>query len=105
MRRPWDGHAVIGFLDFRSLCGPSVPAPLMQQLLRTSGGQKLLYFCSATLLFHDLYQPALLHGGVDEAGKQRVRLEGARLQLGMILHPDEPGVVWELHGFRQQAVR
>ena len=41
MGRPCDGHAVIGFLDFRSLCGPSVPAPFMLHLLRAAVGQCL----------------------------------------------------------------
>ena len=30
---------MIGFLDFRSLCGPSVPAPFMLNLLRAAVGQ------------------------------------------------------------------
>ena len=40
-----------------------------------------------------LHQPALLHRGPDEGREQRVRLERPRLQLGMELHADEPGMV------------
>ena len=39
-----------------------------------------------------LNQPALHHRRLDEGGEQRVRRERARLQLGMELHADEPGV-------------
>ena len=39
MGRPCDGHAVIGFLDFRSLYGPSVPAQFMLHLLKAAVGQ------------------------------------------------------------------
>src|SRR6186713_3184000 len=38
-------------------------------------------------------QPALLHRRSNEARKQRVRLEGARLEFGMELHADEPGMI------------
>ena len=39
-----------------------------------------------------LNQPALAHGGFDEGGKERVRIERLRFQLGMELHADEPGM-------------
>ena len=34
-----------------------------------------------------------------------MRLEGTRLQFGMELHPDEPGMVLIFHNLRQDAVR
>jgi hypothetical protein len=48
-----------------------------------------------------LHQPRLLHGGVDEGGEERVRLEGPRLQLWVELHADEPGMVRDLDDLRQ----
>src|SRR4051794_38972729 len=39
-----------------------------------------------------LYQTRLGDRGLDERREQRVRLERARFQLGMELHPDEPGM-------------
>src|SRR3954470_22350605 len=51
-----------------------------------------------------LHQPALRDRGLDEGRKQRVRLEGPRLQLGMELHADEPGMVLIFHDLRQHAV-
>src|ERR1700721_2597501 len=38
-----------------------------------------------------LHQPAPLHRRADERGEQRVRLERARLELGVELDADEPG--------------
>src|SRR5205085_6891632 len=38
-------------------------------------------------------QPALLHRSLDEAGEERVRVEGLGLQLRMELHADEPGMI------------
>ena len=43
-------------------------------------------------------------GGGDEARKQRVRLERPRLELGVKLHADEPGMISELDRLRQQPV-
>lgn len=40
-----------------------------------------------------LHQPALVHRRADEGGKKRVRLERPRLELGMELHADEPGMI------------
>src|SRR6516165_6712764 len=54
---------------------------------------------------YQLHQPALLHGGPHERGKQRVRLEGARLELGVELDADEPGMVLAFDHLRQEAVR
>src|SRR5881394_2001036 len=51
-----------------------------------------------------LNQPALLHRRRDEAREQRVRLEGAALLLGVVLHADEPGVAGQLDDLGQQAV-
>src|SRR5690606_8036448 len=48
-----------------------------------------------------LHQPRLLHGGADEGGEERVRLEGPRFQLWMELHADEPGMVGDLDDLRQ----
>src|SRR5919199_2846539 len=42
------------------------------------------------------HQPALLDGRRDEGGEERVRLEGARLQLRAELHAHEPAVAFEL---------
>ena len=50
-------------------------------------------------------QPALRFGGRDEAREQRMRLERSRLQLGVVLHPDEPGMVDEFDRLRQQPIR
>ena len=41
----------------------------------------------------------------NEAGKQRMRLQRPRFQFRMELHPNEPGMVSNLHDFRQPAVR
>src|SRR5205085_1905385 len=38
-------------------------------------------------------EPRLLLGGRDEALEERVRIEGARFELGVELHADEPGMV------------
>ena len=51
-----------------------------------------------------LYQPALHHRGLNERGEQRMRLERARFQFGMELHPDEPGMILIFDDFRQHAV-
>src|SRR5262249_16501702 len=51
------------------------------------------------------HQPALLHGGLDEGGEQRVRSEWAGLQLGMALHADEPGMVGIFDNLRQAPTR
>src|SRR5579871_3627933 len=50
-------------------------------------------------------KPRLLQRGVDEGSKQWMRLEGTRLQLGMVLHADEPRMISEFDRFGQQAVR
>src|SRR4051794_12155890 len=50
-------------------------------------------------------QPALLHRRGDEAAEQGMRGEGARLQFGVELHPDEPRVVVALDDLGQDAVR
>src|SRR5687767_7444375 len=42
--------------------------------------------------------------GCDEARKQRMRARRPRTQLGMELHPDEPGMILELHDLDQRAV-
>ena len=49
-------------------------------------------------------QPRLVDGGLDERGEQRVRRERLRLQLGVELHADEPGVVGHLDDLGQAAV-
>jgi hypothetical protein len=41
-----------------------------------------------------LDQPALVDRSTDERGKKRVRLERPRLELGVELHPDEPGMIF-----------
>src|SRR5579875_433776 len=46
----------------------------------------------------------LLHRRLDEPGEERVRREGLRFQLGMVLHADEPGVVGILDRLGQHAV-
>src|ERR1700716_412054 len=51
-----------------------------------------------------LNKPRLVDCGFDEGCEQRVRLERLRLQLGMELHADEPGVVGKLDDLRQQPV-
>jgi hypothetical protein len=51
-----------------------------------------------------LDEAALLDGGGDEGAEQRVRLERPALELGVVLHADEPGVVAVLHGLGQQPV-
>src|ERR1700749_2178179 len=52
-----------------------------------------------------LHQPALHDSRLDEGRKQRMRLKGPRLQLGMELHADEPGMVLVFDDLRQHAVR
>src|SRR5437667_12605013 len=52
----------------------------------------------------NLHQPALLYRRADKGGKQRMRLERARLELGVELDADEPGMILILDHFRQQAV-
>src|SRR3989475_5750191 len=47
---------------------------------------------------------AVLASRADEAGEQRVRPRGARLELGVELAADEPGVVGELDHFHERAV-
>lgn len=54
--------------------------------------------------FLELDEAALLHGCRDEALEERVRFEGAALQLRVELDADEPGVVRVFHGFGQQSV-
>src|SRR6516162_5470120 len=51
-----------------------------------------------------LHQPALVHCRADEGGEQRVRLERPRLELGVELHADEPGMILVLDHLGQQAV-
>src|SRR5580704_5695889 len=48
-----------------------------------------------------LHQPALLHRSPDEGREQRVWREGARFQLGVELHADEPGMVVVFDDLRQ----
>src|SRR4051794_23563394 len=52
-----------------------------------------------------LHQPALHHGRLNEGCKQRMRFERSRLQFGMKLHPNEPGVVLVFNDFRQHTIR
>src|SRR5207302_10125074 len=59
---------------------------------------------SAVAKWPGLHQPALHHRGLDEGRKQRVRLKGPRLQLGVELHADEPGMVFVFDDLRQHAV-
>ena len=47
-----------------------------------------------------LHQTALVDGSPDKAREQRVRLERARLQFGMELYADEPGMVGVLDRLR-----
>ena len=51
-----------------------------------------------------LDEAALLDGGADEGGEQRVWLERPRFQLWVELHADEPGVVGNLDDLGQEAV-
>lgn len=53
---------------------------------------------------HGLHEAALLDGGGDEGAEQRVRLEGAALELRVELHAYEPGMIRVLHRFRQEAI-
>ena len=46
----------------------------------------------------------LLVGGADKAGKQRMRLERPRLELGMELHGQEPGMTRQLGDLDELAV-
>ena len=46
----------------------------------------------------------LLIGGADEAGKERMRLERPRLELGMELHGDEPRMAGQLGNLDELAV-
>src|ERR1700704_3380587 len=65
---------------------------------------------SSATLFRRFYWRALpadsdwrfrLHGRSDEAREERMRTRGARLQLGMELAADEPGVRLQLHHLDQ----
>src|SRR3989344_5532835 len=49
-------------------------------------------------------QPALRDRGLDEAGEERMRIEWLALELGMVLHPDEPAVIGPLDDLGQDAV-
>src|SRR5450759_1410588 len=49
-------------------------------------------------------QARLSDRGRDEALEQRMRVEGLRLQLGMILHADKPRMRWDFDDLRQDAV-
>src|SRR5690554_2383614 len=51
-----------------------------------------------------LHQTALLDRRFHEGAEQRMRLEGLRLQLRMILHADIPGMIRYLDDLRQQPV-
>jgi len=51
-----------------------------------------------------LHQPALVDRRADERCEQRMRLERPRLQLGMKLHADKPGMVFVLDHLRQEPV-
>ena len=52
------------------------------------------------------HQPALLHRGLDEASvNSGCGSKGLRLQLGMELHADEPGMVGDLDDLGQQRRR
>jgi len=48
-----------------------------------------------------LHQPTLLHRSLEERGKQRVRREGRRFELGVILHADELRMIFVLDDLRQ----
>src|SRR6516164_1959713 len=50
-------------------------------------------------------QTALIDRGSDERGKQRMRLERPRFELGMKLNADEPGMILILDHLGQQPVR
>ena len=50
------------------------------------------------------HQPALRFRRRDEARKQRMRPKRARLEFGVELHADEPGVISELDRLGQKAV-
>ena len=54
--------------------------------------------------YDTLDQPALRLGRCDKAREQRMGLERARLQLGVILHTDEPGMIDEFDRLRQKSV-
>jgi hypothetical protein len=51
-----------------------------------------------------LHQPALHHRRLNEGCKQGMRLKGPRLQFGMELHADEPGMILIFDDLRQHAV-
>src|SRR5262245_25896125 len=51
-----------------------------------------------------LHQPALIDRSADERCEQRVRFEWPRLQFGVKLHADEPGMVFVFDDLRQNAV-
>ena len=53
---------------------------------------------------HESDQPALRLRRGDEARKERMRIEGAALQFGMILHADEPGMIGDFDGLGKRAV-
>src|SRR5689334_9011325 len=46
-----------------------------------------------------------LHRSADEAGEQRMRASGTRLQLGMELTTDEPGMRLQLDHLYQRSIR
>jgi hypothetical protein len=47
----------------------------------------------------------LLDRSLDEPGEQRMRLEGAALELGVELDSDEPRMVWALDDLWKLVVR
>src|SRR5262249_57113215 len=51
------------------------------------------------------HQARLVERSAHKRSEQRVRLKRFRLQFGMELHADEPGMVGEFDNFRQHAVR
>src|SRR5258708_31361103 len=50
------------------------------------------------------HQAGLVKCGANEGGKERVRLERFRFELGMELHADEPGMAGELDDLGQLAI-
>jgi hypothetical protein len=56
-------------------------------------GERSAKTSAENLFAAPLHQPALVDRGTDEGGKKRVRFERPRLEFGMELHPDEPGMI------------
>ena len=52
-----------------------------------------------SVAFASLHEPRLVYRGFDERREQRVWIERLRLQLGVELYTDEPGMVRDLDDF------